>query len=275
LWAYTDTVAKLGPWTTSPASGDSIPVDPVSGRAVEINFGWRQLSYVLAYELELAKNSDFNIIVLRNENIVPVNPLAPECYFPAGGLVPVPASGIASWGNLEAGHTYYWRVRARVATTGEIIRSPWSATMYFTVEAGLPATVKYPAITLFKPPSGARSVSRSPSFSWSPIPKATRYEFILARDAALQQVIVKANVPLTSYKYDGRLDFNTSYFWQVRAIEPVFSDPSPVGSFTVVAVGNPVATGKPSPLPIWVWGLIGIYFVLVVVIIMLVMIKLR
>ena len=32
LWAYTDTVAKVGPWTTSPASDEFIPVDPVSGQ---------------------------------------------------------------------------------------------------------------------------------------------------------------------------------------------------------------------------------------------------
>lgn len=275
LWAYTDVVAKVGPWTTTPPSGDFIPVDPVSGRAVEINFGWRQLSYVSAYELQLAKNSDFSIRVLVNENIIPVDQLAPECYFPAGGLVPIPASGIASWGNLEACHTYYWRVRARAAATGEVIRSPWSATMYFTVEAGLPVMAKYPPVTLFSPPYGARVVSRSPSFSWSPMPKTTKYEFVLAKDAALQQAIVKTNVPLTSYTYDGELDFNTSYFWQVRAIEPVVSDPSLIGSFTVVAMEKPAAKEKPSPLPFWGWGLIAVYIILVVVIIVLVMVKLR
>ena len=268
-------MAKVGPWTTSPPSGDFIPVDPVSGRAVEINFGWRQLSYVSAYELQLAKDSDFSIRVLVNENIIPVDQLAPDCYFPAGGLVPIPASGIASWGNLEAGHTYYWRVRARAAVTGEIIRSPWSATMYFTVEAGLPVMAKYPPVTLFSPPYGARDVSRSPSFSWSPMPKTTKYEFVLAKDAALQQVIVKTNVPMTSYMYDGKLDFNTSYFWQVRAIEPVVSDPSLIGSFTVVAMEKPAAKEKPSPLPFWGWGLIAVYIILVVVIIVLAMVKLR
>jgi len=275
LWAYTDIVAKLGPWTTTPPSGDFIPVDPVSGRALEINFGWRQLSYVSAYEMQLAKDSDFSIIVLRNENIIPVDQLSPACYFPAGGLVPTPASGIAGWGNLEAGHTYYWRVRARAATTGEIIRSPWSATMYFTVEAGLPVTAKYPPVTLFNPPYGARVVSRSPGFSWSPIPEATKYEFVLAKDAALQQVIVKTNVPMTSYTYDGELDFNTSYFWQVRAIEPVVSDPSTIGSFTVVAMGKPAAKEKPSPIPLWGWMLIAAYISLVVAMIVLAMSKPR
>lgn len=268
LWAYTDTVAKVGPWTTSPASGDSIPVDPVSGRAIEVNFAWRQLSYSSVYELQLAKDSDFSILVLKNENIVPVDQLAPECYFSAGGLVPAPASDIANWGNLESGHTYYWRVRARAAVTGEVIRSPWSATMYFTVMAGLPVRAKYPTLTLFNPTYGARGVPRSPSFSWSGMPGTTKYEFILAKDAALTQVVVKADVPTTAYIYDGKLDSNVTYFWQVRVIEPVVSDPSPIGSFTVVAGEKPVAPpAKPSPIPFWVWVVIAIYAALMAAII--------
>ncbi|MBM3142777.1 MAG: exo-alpha-sialidase [Chloroflexi bacterium] len=259
LWAYTDTVAKVGPWTTSPPSGDSIPVDPVSGRAIEVNFGWRQLSYSSVYELQLAKDSDFSIRVLVNENITPADQLSPECYFPAGGLVPTSASGIANWGNLESEHTYYWRVRARGAVTGEVIRSPWSATMYFTVMTGLPVKTKYPTLTLFNPTYGARSVPRSPSFSWSGMPGTTKYEFILAKDAALTQVIFKTDVPTTAYIYDGKLDSNVTYFWQVRAVEPVVSDPSLIGSFTVVAEEKPApAPAKPSPIPFWVWAVIAI-----------------
>jgi hypothetical protein len=277
LWAYTDTAAKVGPWTTSPASGDSIPVDPVSGRAVEVNFGWRQLSYSSVYELQLAKDSDFSIRVLQNENIVPVDSLAPACYFPAGGLVPVPASGIANWGNLESGHTYYWRVRARAAVTGEVIRSPWSATMYFTVEAGLPVKTKYPTLTLFNPTYGARNVSRSPSFSWSGMPGTTKYEFILAKDAALTKVVVKANVPTTAYIYGDKLDLNATYFWQVRAFEPVVSDPSPTGNFTVVAAEKPVTSppAKPSPIPFWVCVVIAVCVALVAAMIAFATVRLR
>jgi len=83
LWEYTDTIAKLGPWTTSPPSGSSIPVDPRSGRAVEVNFAWRQLSYSAEYELQVAKDVDFNNRVLVSEHIIPVNQLAPEVYLPA------------------------------------------------------------------------------------------------------------------------------------------------------------------------------------------------
>jgi len=208
---------------------------------------------------------------------VPVDQLAPECYFPAGALVPVAtsASGIASFANLEAGHVYYWRVRARVDVAGQSVRSPWSATMYFTVGAGLPVMAEYPTVVLFSPLYGARGVSRSPAFSWSPMPRTSKYEFVLAKDAALEQVVVKSNVPTTSYLYDGELDFNTTYFWQVRAIEPVVSDPSATGSFTVVAEEKPVETPveQPTPIPLWVWGVIALYAVLVVSMIAFALVK--
>jgi hypothetical protein len=275
LWAYTDTAAKVGPWTTAPPSGSFIPVDPRSGRAVEVNFAWRQLSYSTVYELQLAKDVDFYNRVLVNENITPVDQLAPEVYLPAGALIPVSGSNIGSWGNLESGHTYYWRVRARAAVTGEIVRSPWSATMYFTVGAGLRTTSPYPTVTLFSPMYGAKNISTSPGFSWSGLPGTTKYEFILAKDSAFQKVVVKADVPTTSFLYDGKLDNNTSYFWHVRAIEPVVSDPSPIGTFTVVAEKKPVTpeVETPAPIPSWVWWIIAVFTALVVVIIAFTMVK--
>jgi hypothetical protein len=275
LWEYTDILAKVGPWTTSPPSGSYIPVDPRSGRAVEVNFAWRSLGNITGYELQIAKDIDFHNIVLVNEYITPVSQLAPAVYTPAGALLPVSGSAIASWGNLESGHTYYWRVRARYAINGEIVRSPWSATMYFTVEAGYASTSRFSTITLFSPMYGARNVSNSPAFSWSKMPGTTKYEFVLAKDPVLQQVIVKADVTTTSYLYDGKLDNNTTYYWQVRAIEPAVSDPSPVGTFTVVAEKKPVTPviETPAPIPSWVWWIIAIFTALVVVIIAFTMVK--
>jgi hypothetical protein len=149
--------------------------------------------------------------------------------------------------------------------------------MYFAVGAGLPAVAEYSTLTLFNPSYGARDVSRSPVFSWSPMLRTTKYEFVLAKDAALQQVIVKTDVSSTSYTYDVQLDFNTTYFWQVRAIEPAVSDPSPIGTFTVL--GKPAepapAKEEPSPIPFWVWGVIAVCTALVAVIITFAMVKPR
>jgi len=136
---------------------------------------------------------------------------------------------------------------------------------------------EYPAVTLLSPPYGAGGVSCSPGFSWSPMPGTSKYEFVLAKDSALQNVVVKTNVPLTSYLYDGKLDPGASYFWQVRAIEPIVSSPSAIGSFTVIAEEKPVepTTEESAPIPFWVWGVVAVYTILAAAMIAFAMVKPR
>jgi hypothetical protein len=57
----------------------------------------------------------------------------------------------------------------------------------------------------------------------------------------LTDIIVQESLPTTAYKYSGRLDYDTPYFWQIAATKPLPSEPSPVFSFTT--------TSKPSPPP--------------------------
>lgn len=218
LWVYTDTLAKSGPWTTAPASEDVIPVDPVTGRANEVNFAWRSLSYAQGYELQIAKDQDFFLRVLVNTNVVPPDQVSPAwIQFP---------------GLLEAGHKYFWRVRASRASTGEVIHSPWSAIMNFTAMAGFPVQAKHLGPTLLQPPNPCTVCNPVPAFSWSPMFQTTKYQFILARDAALTQVVHEAEVSTTAYEYKETLEKGT-YFWQVKAIKPMLSEPSPVGCFIV------------------------------------------
>jgi len=47
-------------------------------------------------------------------------------------------------------------------------------------------------------------------------------------------------VPTTAYKYRGSLNYGASYFWQVTPVRPYPGQPSPVFSFTTVAIPNPV-----------------------------------
>jgi len=157
---------------------------------------------------------------------------------------------------LDASHKYFWRVRARQATTGEIIRSPWSATMFFTVMAGLPVESKHLGPTLLKPPNQCRTCSSTPTFSWSPMFQTTQYEFVLARDAELSQVIETAKVNTTAYQYQETLEQGT-YYWRVKAIKPMLSEPSPIGCFTVTESEKTttllgVQIAKPTSELIWV-----------------------
>jgi hypothetical protein len=63
----------------------------------------------------------------------------------------------------------------------------------------------------------------------------------------------------------------------VRVIEPVVSDPSPIGTFTVVAEQKPImpVVETPASIPSWVWWIIAIFTALVVAMIAFTMVKPR
>jgi len=61
----------------------------------------------------------------------------------------------------------------------------------------------------------------------------------------LTDIVVQENLPTTAYKYSGRLDYDTSYFWQVAATKPLPSELSPVFCFTTVP--EPTVPQAPAP----------------------------
>jgi hypothetical protein len=54
----------------------------------------------------------------------------------------------------------------------------------------------------------------------------------ILKDAALTQIVEKATVSSTAYQYTDKLD-KGNYYWQVKAVKPMLSEASPIGSFTV------------------------------------------
>jgi hypothetical protein len=103
-----------------------------------------------------------------------------------------------------------------------------------------------------KPAHGAGNIPVSSiAFSWTPFKGVTEYELVLAKDPALKDIIVRESLPTTAYRYGGRLDYNTSYFWQVAAVKPVPSEPSSVFSFTTTASPTPPPTAPYDKLLQW------------------------
>ncbi len=254
LWMYEDNMVTLGPWTTSPFSGQFLPADPVTGRADEINFQWRELLYGHGYQFQLSKNEDFSMIVMDLPVVIPPDPLAPSwIYYPDS----IPS--------LETNHTYFWRVRARSATTGEIIRSPWSAIMYFTVNAGLPVTAEYMGPRLLFPNDDCGCRCNAPvCFSWSPFKETTAYRFELSENADMSSPLVSVEVPTTAYRYDGLLKCNTNYFWRVMSAKPYYSEWSTTFSFMTrstqeQSLGTLLQTRNPTA---WLTGSAIIYILL-------------
>jgi hypothetical protein len=284
LWAFTDCMAKKGP-TLITADGALIGCDPVSGRAQEVNLCWEQLCVARGYDLEIAKDADFNIRVLdivgRCVNagwLQPVNLLEPCVYFPAGGNSATVASSIGIvdavgvFGDLECGHKYFWRVMVRECATDQIVRSPWSEVRSFTIKAGLPVRADYYGLKLLAPDNGCIGCPVKPaSFSWSPFKETTKYKFVLAKDAAMTQVVAEAEVPTTAFEYEGTLDYSTNYFWRVMSLEPAPSDWSATFSMqTESAPPPPAAPEAAPPTPLWVWVVIAIGALLIIVTLVLI-----
>jgi len=289
IWGFTDCMAKKGPALVT-EDKTLIGCDPVSGRAQEVNLCWQQLCLANAYDIEIAKSADFNIKVVDwvvedtcNPALFffPEDVTSPCAFFPAGASAQwfastfpaVPAgSAIGSFGNLECGHTYFWRVKARECATTQVIRSPWSAARSFTVKAGLPVTTPYFGPQLLAPNNGCLGCPVQPvSFSWSPFKETTKYKFVLASDAAMTQVVKEAEVTTTAYEYDGKLNNSTNYFWRIMAEEPAPSEWSATFSFQTEAA-PPEAPGPApaAPTPIWVWVVIAIGAILVIVTLVLI-----
>ena len=236
LWAFIDTLAQAAPRLLQPDDGAALGCDPVSGRNQDVEFKWEQLSLAEAYEIEIAKDRGFSLRVTEAE------PGSNPYYEPA--IATSPGYRVPPGALPEANATYYWRVRVRQAATGQVIRSQWSQKGSFSIKAGFRVTSPYPGAQALQPHHGAHNMPLSAiAFSWTPFPGATEYEFVLAADSALTEVVVRDFVDTTAYRYRGRLDYDTSYFWQVRATQPVPSEPSPVFSFTTR--GEPPAAALP------------------------------
>jgi len=284
LWAYTDCLAKKGPALVT-NDKTLIGCDPVSGRNQQIDLCWEQLCVATTYDIEIAKDSNFTIRVIdwatADENntanfLRPVDVLRPCCYFPAGGSDITVASAIAQFGNLECNHTYYWRVQVRSGIGNQIIRSPWSEARSFTLKAGLPVQAAYEGLTLLAPKNNYRDCPVSPVlFSWSPFINTAKYKFVLAKDAALTDIVVEAEVANTAYEYEGTLDYSASYFWRVMAIQPAPSEWSATFSFRTQAQPAVAEPAPKRPLAKWIWPLIAVLTALFICIIVFIVVKPR
>ncbi len=273
LWGFTDCLSKKGPALIT-EDKSLIGCDPVSGRAQEVNLCWEQLCIANAYDIEIAKLEDFSIRVVDwvvtgtvppgiapvgftwpQLFLTPADVMTPCVYFPAGGATQLGSgnmSQIAVWGNLECGHTYYWRVQVRRCATTQIVRSPWSEIRSFTVKAGLPVTTPYYGPQLLAPNNGCLGCPVSPaSFSWSPFKETTKYKFVLATDAAMTQIVKEAEVATTAFEYDGTLEYSTNYFWRIMAMEPAPSDWSATFSFQTGTPSTPSVSQVPSKAGFW------------------------
>jgi len=272
----TDTTSSVTAAAT-PSDETIIGSDPVSGRNQEVDLRWEEFCLSSEYQVQIAKDPGFTIIVVDTGAFAPASAESPAAYYPAGGLARSPSS-LTSWTNLEAGHTYYWRARVRQAATGQWMRSPWSEVKIFTVGSGFPASTPSYGLQSVYPNNGHNNYPvKTASFAWSPFKGTTKYRFVLAEDAAMTQVIEEAEVTTTAYDYDGQLEYGESYFWRVMALAPAPSDWSATFSFQTEAAPptSPPQSAlqkdmSQSETPLWAWVVIAIGLALLIAIIVLI-----
>jgi len=277
VWFYTDTLLWSGPVPIKPVSLTEMNCDPVSGRNPEINLSWKPLSLSLGYRIEIAKDEDFALKVAdigntwggrtsslsRTSGSDPHTPYVPyDSDSPA--LVIPPGGGMITDGNgntwtlpeLEAGHIYYWRVTVQSVATGDYITSPSSWRETFVISPGYRVAARYVNPEPLAPKNGSADCpTKGIAFAWSQLPNATKYEFVLAEDRNLKDVVFTVVTSSTACIYENGLEPGKIYFWRVRALEPVPSEWSFISVFrTKLALPSQTTHVAPSAPPIsWLW----------------------
>jgi hypothetical protein len=84
----------------------------------------------------------------------------------------------------------------------------------------LPASSPYYGVEIVEPHNGAVNLGiDGKTFSWRTWNEANKYELQLAEDLRFDYMVVTAILSDTTYAYSGKLQYSTTYFWRVRALD--------------------------------------------------------
>ncbi len=210
LWSVDTANTRLMTFTDSLAAPVTLilPLNQASGIDTRnINLDWRSASGATKYEWQLDYDTDFSGVPFEGDT---------------------GASSVRLPEQLKLATTYHWRVRVT-----EPVLSPWSTTRSFTTSLG--SSVIAP--NLRSPGAGAKSVGLRPVFQWSAIAGADSYELLVSTNTSFTNpVITKLGtyaLPATAWQSDINLNYDTTYYWKVRASgSSSYSAWSAVSAFT-------------------------------------------
>ena len=161
-----------------------LPTNGSTGIPVNATLKWNTVSSAVAYNLQIAKDSNFTNIVLRDSNLVSAT------YLCSG---------------LNNSTKYYWHIAA-VSNSGT---SEWSGYWNFTTVLGAPS--------IPNPPTNSTGITLNGKLSWNKVSLADSYRLQVSHTSDFSATIVNiANVPDTMYQYSG-LDYASKYFWRVAS----------------------------------------------------------
>ena len=232
LWSTDTTNTKLLTFTDSltPPITLTSPPNTAAGTGTLINdtisnvsLDWEVLSGTTSYQWQLDYDTDFSTV-------------------PSGFEGSTKASSVRL-PTLEPATTYYWRVRAT-----EPVLSPWSAKWSFTTSLDTEAV----SLRLESPKAGVTGVPIKPLFQWSAVPGADTYELLVTTDINFTNPSISKTgayaLPTTAWQGNISLDYDTTYYWKVRAISSnTHSAWSAVGAFTTESSSAPSVSPPASP----------------------------
>ena len=265
LWSYEDCAAKHGPNLMSPTDGAVIDCDPcASCDGAPFTLKWERMCNACSYDIQIM-DEEGNVIIEWVDEDITGNP--PSLYVDESGI--------------QCGNTYTWHVR-EANTDCECVHSPWSETWEFTIAVGASDALK-----LLSPGNGDSGINvKNVGFSWTSVVNADSYQFVLSPNSNLSGALVSETMSGTAFNYTGSLDYETVYYWQVKAFKgDVLLTTSSTGVFTTAAAPvppqDPVVVEVPPAqtieippaqqiTPTWIYAVIGIGAALIVVVIVLI-----
>jgi photosystem II stability/assembly factor-like uncharacterized protein len=264
-WAGDKTTDGGQTWVTQPtlpvgSSGGFATTNPVGGDAffVDINHGWAVgfRGSILRYRDNAPPSSPVPATPAHNAPNIALSPsllwrasssatayrvqLSTDSTFATTGLDDSTLTGTTrSGGTLNAGTTYYWRVRARNAFGS----GAWSEVVKFTTVPTVP-----PAPVLVTPAANATGVALSGNLSWNASAGAATYRVQLATDSTFAATLINDSTVTALTRATGTLANNTAYFWRVNAKNAGGTSAwSEVRKFTTALPAAPAAPTLASP----------------------------
>ncbi len=186
-----------------------VPQTGVKNQPVTINFKWHTEPYAEKYQLQIATDTSFSVLVFNDSTLTDtVKQLTLSGY----------------------NQTYYWRVRANnVGGNG-----PYSSVWNFTT------TLANPVLT--SPSNGAENISTSPTLQWNGVPGAALYHLQVSLDSAFTQKVFNDSLLNAASQKLGSLLRKTVYYWRVRA-----GNNDGYGGFSVISHFTTYDTSPETP----------------------------
>jgi len=242
LRAYNDVFATTKPVLTNPGDGATVGIDPVTGRAELVTLTFDPVGTGTSAgnraDMRIRVKGDSWAAAANNANQA-VNSAAPSVTMASAGATWIYA--------MRANTEYEWQVRFDTATSGDVVRTPWSDPFTIKVQSGTVVQQPHAGPVVLGPVgAAAANTSLTPGVAWAPYAGATKYQVILSTDAAGANRVAGTPVFVDSpaFQPSAPLEYGMTYFAFITAVEPTVS-PQSVISFTTMA--KPTTAPKPAP----------------------------